>query len=110
MKGKIVQKIISGGLLVSLLFTNITNVLAATIVRPSNFIENKLSLHDFSIITGATNYDKGYAGIKTQVSNDKKTINNIIESTYYLSESGILLLPILEKMISWGNINLSCEE
>ena len=41
--------------------------------------------------------------------NDKKTINNIIESTYYLSESGMLLLPILEKMISWGNINLSCE-
>ena len=41
--------------------------------------------------------------------NDKKTINNIVESTYYLSESGMLLLPILEKMISWGNINLSCE-
>ena len=41
--------------------------------------------------------------------NNKKTINNIVESTYYLSESGMLLLPILEKMISWGNINLSCE-
>ena len=35
--------------------------------------------------------------------------NIIVESTYYLSESGMLLLPILEKMISWGNINLSCE-
>lgn len=46
---------------------------------------------------------------KTINNNDKKTINNIVESTYYLSESGILLLPILEKMISWGNINLSCE-
>ena len=31
------------------------------------------------------------------------------KTTYYLSESGMLLLPILEKMISWGNINLSCE-
>lgn len=41
--------------------------------------------------------------------NDKKTMNNIVESTYYLSESGMLLLPILEKMINWGNINLSCE-
>lgn len=41
--------------------------------------------------------------------NEKKTINNTVESTYYLSESGLSLLPILEKMINWGNINLSCE-
>lgn len=41
--------------------------------------------------------------------NDKKTINNTVESTYYLSESGLLLLPIMEKMIDWGNTNLSCE-
>lgn len=41
--------------------------------------------------------------------NEKKTINNTVESTYYLSESGLSLLPILEKMITWGNINLSCE-
>lgn len=42
--------------------------------------------------------------------NDKKTINNIVESTYYLSPSGILLLPIMEKMIGWSNANLSCEK
>lgn len=41
--------------------------------------------------------------------NEKKTMNNIVESTYYLSGIGITLLPILEKMIDWGNINLSCE-
>lgn len=42
--------------------------------------------------------------------NDKKIVNNIVESTYYLSESGLLLLPIMEKMISWSNNNLSCEK
>ena len=26
--------------------------------------------------------------------NDKKVVNNIVESTYYLSESGLLLLPL----------------
>lgn len=41
--------------------------------------------------------------------NDKKTSNNIVESTYYLSKSGLSLLPILEVMINWGNLNLSCE-
>lgn len=41
--------------------------------------------------------------------NDKKTINNIVESTYYLSQSGLLLLPIMEKMINWSNNNLICE-
>ena len=41
--------------------------------------------------------------------NDKKTINNIVESTYYLSKSGLLLLPIMEKMINWSNNNLICE-
>ncbi|MDQ0150443.1 winged helix-turn-helix transcriptional regulator [Eubacterium multiforme] len=41
--------------------------------------------------------------------NDKKTINNIVESTYYLSKSGLLLLPIMEKMINWSNNNLLCE-
>ncbi|SHH69811.1 transcriptional regulator, HxlR family [Clostridium collagenovorans DSM 3089] len=40
--------------------------------------------------------------------NDKKTINNIVESTYYLSEAGILLLPIMSKMIKWSNDNLAC--
>lgn len=40
--------------------------------------------------------------------NDKITINNSVESTYYLSDSGILLLPIMENMIKWSNMNLSC--
>ena len=40
--------------------------------------------------------------------NDKKIISNRVESTYYLSDSGLLLLPIMEKMINWSNNNLSC--
>ena len=43
------------------------------------------------------------------VINDKKTINGTVESTYYLSEAGLKLLPIMENMISWSNKNLSCE-
>lgn len=43
------------------------------------------------------------------VINEKKTINNTVESNYYLSDSGILLLTIMERMINWGNSNLSCE-
>lgn len=43
------------------------------------------------------------------VINEKKTINNTVESNYYLSDSGILLLPIMERMINWDNSNLSCE-
>ncbi|MGL5312403.1 MAG: winged helix-turn-helix transcriptional regulator [Peptostreptococcaceae bacterium] len=43
------------------------------------------------------------------VVNDKKTYNNTVESTYYLSESGIKLLPIMETMITWSNSNLSCD-
>lgn len=42
------------------------------------------------------------------VINDKKVSNNSVESTYYLSESGLNLLPIMENMISWSNKNLSC--
>lgn len=41
--------------------------------------------------------------------NDKKTVNNVVESTYYLSESGLLLLPIMSKMRNWSDMNLSCE-
>lgn len=44
------------------------------------------------------------------VINDKNIINNTVESTYYLSESGLKLLPIMETMISWSNKNLSCEK
>jgi len=40
--------------------------------------------------------------------NDKKTVNNIVESTYYLSESGLLLLPFMDKMINWSNSYLLC--
>lgn len=41
--------------------------------------------------------------------NEKKRVNNKVESTYYLSDSGLLLLPIMDKMINWSNNNLSCE-
>lgn len=44
------------------------------------------------------------------VINDKKISNNTVESAYYLSESGLKLLPIMEKMILWSNKNLSCAE
>lgn len=40
--------------------------------------------------------------------NDKKYMNNIVESTYYLSEAGLSLLPIMEKMIFWSDKNLTC--
>lgn len=40
--------------------------------------------------------------------NDKKTINNSVESIYFLSDSGLLLLPIMERMIKWSNNNLAC--
>ncbi len=42
------------------------------------------------------------------VINDKNISNNTVESTYYLSEGGLKLLPIMEAMISWSNKNLSC--
>lgn len=44
------------------------------------------------------------------VINDKKTINNSIESTYYLSESGLLLLHIMANMIEWSNKHIVCED
>lgn len=43
------------------------------------------------------------------VINDKKILNNIVESTYYLSEAGLKLLPIMETMIYWSNKNLICD-
>lgn len=45
---------------------------------------------------------------KKIVIKEKRTINNIVESTYYLSPSGLLLLPIMHDMIKWSNSNLSC--
>lgn len=44
------------------------------------------------------------------VINDKKIDNNTVESTYYLSKSGLSLLPIMEKMICWSNRNLVCNK
>ncbi|MFR5266640.1 winged helix-turn-helix transcriptional regulator [Clostridium sp.] len=41
--------------------------------------------------------------------NDKRLMNNVVESTYYLSESGLTLLPIMEKMIFWSDKNLICD-
>lgn len=43
------------------------------------------------------------------VKNEKKTNNNTVESTYYLSNAGLNLLPIMETMIHWSNKNLYCE-
>lgn len=44
------------------------------------------------------------------ITNDKKTINNTVESTYYLTESGLSLLEVMEKMICWSNSNISCNK
>ncbi|CEI72080.1 MULTISPECIES: winged helix-turn-helix transcriptional regulator [Romboutsia] len=42
--------------------------------------------------------------------NDKKLIKNTVESTYYLSESGLALLNVMAKMIEWSNQHITCEE
>lgn len=42
------------------------------------------------------------------VENDKKMENNIVESNYYLSETGLSLLPVMKGMINWSNSNLAC--
>lgn len=39
---------------------------------------------------------------------EKKTENNIMESVYFLSESGYELLPIMKNMIEWSNHFLAC--
>ena len=44
------------------------------------------------------------------VLNDKKEINNIVESTYYLSESGKTLLEVIEGMMRWSTLNLECKK
>lgn len=44
------------------------------------------------------------------VENKKSMENNSIESIYYLSETGMTLLPIVEQMIRWGNLYLTCGE
>lgn len=42
--------------------------------------------------------------------NDKNMYGNIMESVYYLSESGRTLLPIIKGMILWSNKNLNCKK
>ena len=44
------------------------------------------------------------------VINDKKIVNNVVESTYYLTNSGISLLSVMESMIIWSNENLLCKD
>ena len=44
------------------------------------------------------------------VINEKKLFNNTVESTYYLSSSGIKLIPIMQNMIDWSNDNLNCDK
>lgn len=44
------------------------------------------------------------------VINYKETNGNSIESTYYLSEKGVSLLPLVENMIMWGSKHLTCGE
>lgn len=44
------------------------------------------------------------------VINEKELENNTARSTYYLSQAGLTLLPIMKQMIGWSNENLSCEE
>lgn len=40
--------------------------------------------------------------------NEKNTVSKVVESIYYLSESGLSLLPIMKNMITWSNKNLEC--
>lgn len=40
--------------------------------------------------------------------NEKTNSNNIITSIYYLSEAGLELLPIMEKMFCWSDHHLIC--
>lgn len=44
------------------------------------------------------------------VINNKETNGNSVESTYYLSEKGMSLLPLVGNMITWGREHLSCGE
>lgn len=41
--------------------------------------------------------------------NEKMTPNNTLISVYYLSEAGLELLPVMEKMISWSDRHLICD-
>lgn len=41
--------------------------------------------------------------------NEKTVSNNTVESFYYLTETGKVLLPTIKQMISWGEENLKCK-
>lgn len=43
------------------------------------------------------------------VINKKQEINNKFESYYYLSDNGLELLEIIERMIVWSESNLKCK-
>lgn len=44
------------------------------------------------------------------VINDKKVVKNSVESTYYLSESGLELLHVIANMIEWSNEHIVCND
>ena len=44
------------------------------------------------------------------VVNEKQEMNNKFESYYYLSNNGLELLEIIERMVIWGEANLQCNE
>lgn len=47
--------------------------------------------------------------MKQEIVMNKKEMNgNSVESTYYLSEKGLTLMPLVENMITWGSKHLTC--
>ena len=44
------------------------------------------------------------------VINNKKVVKNSIESTYYLSKSGLELLHVIANMIKWSNEHIVCND
>ncbi len=43
------------------------------------------------------------------LANEKIVSNNTVESFYYLTETGKVLLPTIKQMIFWGEENLNCK-
>lgn len=44
------------------------------------------------------------------VINNKKVVKNSVESTYYLSKSGLELLHVIANMIKWSNEHIVCND
>jgi len=42
------------------------------------------------------------------VINEKKSEHNTVESTYFLSDAGLALLPLMKEMRNWSDQNLAC--